>query len=82
MSNVKREIISQKIKEYESNIFKQLYKLNENVNTFFYDLLSDFSVSIWFPILSDLLQYIHIFFYPFKENVSIFFFYNIVSAYL
>jgi hypothetical protein len=73
MSNVKREIMAQKIKEYESNIYKHLYKISENANTFFYDILNNFSVSIWFPLLSDLLQYIHIFFYPFKENVSLIF---------
>ena len=70
MSSMKREIMDQKIKEYESTLYKNLFKLNENVNTFFYDMLEDFSVSIWFTILSDLIQYIHIFFYPFKENVS------------
>jgi hypothetical protein len=78
MSNVKREIMNQKIKEYESSLFKHLYRINENANTFFYDILNDFSVSIWFPILSDLLQYIHIFFYIFKENVSLFLFYFII----
>ena len=78
MSNVKREIMNQKIKEYESALFKHLYRINENANTFFYDILNDFSVSIWFPILSDLLQYIHIFFYIFKENVSLFLFYFII----
>ena len=78
MSNVKREIMNQKIKEYESTLFKHLYRINENANTFFYDILNDFSVSIWFPILSDLLQYIHIFFYIFKENVSLFLFYFII----
>ena len=78
MSNVKREIMNQKIKEYESSLFKHLYRISENANTFFYDILNDFSVSIWFPILSDLLQYIHIFFYLFKENVSLFLFYFII----
>ena len=78
MSNVKREIMNQKIKEYESALFKHLYRINENANTFYYDILNDFSVSIWFPILSDLLQYIHIFFYLFKENVSLFLFYFII----
>ena len=78
MSNVKREIMAQRIKEYESALFKNLYKISENANTFYYDLLNDFSVSIWFPILSDLLQYIHIFFYLFKENVSLFLFYFII----
>ena len=69
MSNIKREKMGQKIKEYESALFKKLYKINENANIFFYDMISDFSVSIWFPFLSDLIQYIHIFFYPFNENV-------------
>ena len=75
MSSMKREIMAQKIKEYESTLYKNLFKLNENVNTFFYDMLEDFSVSIWFTILSDLIQYIHIFFYPFKKNVS---YYNLL----
>ena len=69
MSDVKKEIMAQKIKQYESAIFKYLFKVTENRNTFFYDMLNDFSVSIWFPILSCLIQYFHIFFFIFKENV-------------
>lgn len=72
MLSVRREIMSQKIKEYESAIHEYLFKMNENTNTFFYDMLNDFYVSSWFPILSDLVQHIHIFFYLFKENVSYF----------
>ena len=70
MSSMKREIMAQKIKEYESALYKNLFKVNEKANAFFYDMLEDCSVSIWFPILSDLIQYIHIFFYPFKKKVS------------
>ena len=70
MSSIKKEIMAQKIKEYESTLYKYFFEINEKANSFFYDMLNDFSVSIWFPILSDLIQYIHIFFYPFKENVS------------
>lgn len=70
MSSVKREIMNQKLKEYELIVLKDIYRISENANTFFYDMLNDFSSSIWFPILSDLLQYLHILFYPFKENVS------------
>ena len=72
MSSMKKEIMAQKIKEYESTLYKYFFEINEKANSFFYDMLNDFSVSIWFPILSDLIQYIHIFFYPFKENVSYF----------
>ena len=70
MSSMKKEIMAQKIKEYESTLYKYFFEINEKANSFFYDMLNDFSVSIWFTILSDLIQYIHIFFYPFKENVS------------
>ena len=70
MSNVKKEIMKQKIKQHESELVKYFYKITENGNTFFYDILNNFSLSIWIPFLSDLFQYIHILFYPFKENLS------------
>ena len=82
MSSMKKGIMAQKIKEYESTLYNNLLKVNENINTFFYDMLEDFSVSIWFPILSDLIQYIHIFFYPFKENVSYFLLTSLFSFHL
>ena len=69
MSNLKKEIMAQKINQYESAIYNHLFKIAENGNTFFYDMLSDFNISIWFPLLSDLIQYLHIYFYIFKENV-------------
>ena len=70
MSNIKREIMKQKIKEYESNLYKRMLKIIENFNTFYFDMLDEFSVSVWLPLLSDLIQYIHILYYPFKDNVS------------
>ena len=73
MSNMKREIMAQKIKEYESNLYNILFKVSERANGFFYDMLKDFSTSIWFSILSDLIQYIHILIYLFNENVSYYF---------
>ena len=82
MSNVKREIMNQKIKQYESSILKYLNRISENGNNFFYDMLNDFSVSLWFPILSDVIQHIHILFCTFKENVSYFLFLYIVWTYL
>ena len=70
MSNIKREIMKQKIKEYESNLYKRMLKIIENINTFYFDILDEFSVSVWLPLLSDLIQYLHILYYPFKDNVS------------
>lgn len=70
MSNIKREIMKQKIKEYESNLYKRMLKIIENINTFYFDMLDEFSVSVWLPLLSDLIQYLHILYYPFKDNVS------------
>ena len=70
MSNTKKEIMAQKVKEYESALFKYVYKISENRTIFFYDMLSDFSISIWLTILSDIWQYIHLFFYIYNENVS------------
>ena len=73
MSNVKKEIMNQEIKQHESEFIKYFYRVAQNANLFYYDMLNNFSVSIWIPFLSDLLQYIHIFFYPFKENLSFIF---------
>ena len=70
MSNIKREIMKQKIKEYDSNLYKHLLKITENINTFYFDMLDEFSVSVWLPLLSDLIKYLHILYYPFKDNVS------------
>ena len=70
MSNIKREIMKQKIKEYESNLYKRMLKIIENFNTFYFDMLDEFSVSVWLPLLSDLIQYLHILYYPFIDNVS------------
>lgn len=72
MSNTKKEIIKQEIKQIESSLMNHWFKISENRNTFFYDMLNDFSISICFPIISDLLQYLQLFFYIFKENVSYF----------
>ena len=73
MSNVKKEIMKQKIKKHESEFIKYFYRIAENTNLFFYDMLNNFSISIWIPFLSDLLQYFHIFYFPFKENLSFIF---------
>ena len=62
--------MKQKIKEYESNLYKRMLKIIENFNTFYFDMLDEFSVSVWLPLLSDLIQYLHILYYPFKDNVS------------
>ena len=70
MSNAKKEIMRQEISQKISPLTKYLINIGLNLNVFYYDMLSDFSVSIWIPFLSDLIQYIHILYYPFKENVS------------
>ena len=70
MSNAKKEIMKQEISQNISPLTKYLINIGLNLNVFYYDMLSDFSVSIWIPFLSDLIQYIHILYYPFKENVS------------
>ena len=70
MSNAKKEIMRQEISQNISPLTKYLINIGLNLNVFYYDMLSDFSVSIWIPFLSDLIQYIHILYYPFKENVS------------
>ena len=70
MSNIKKEIMKQKIKEIESDLYKSLLRVAENMNNFYYDMLNDFSVTVWLPLLSDILQYLHILFYPFKYTVS------------
>ena len=86
MSNIKKEIMKQKIKDIESDLNKRLFKVTDNINTFFYDMLNDFSFSVWFPLLSDIIQYLHILFYPFKDNVRknflFLFFLFIVITYL
>ena len=82
MSNIKKEIMKQKIKDIESDLNKRLFKVTDNINTFFYDMLNDFSVSVWFPLLSDIIQYLHILFYPFKDNVrKNFYFYFFIYSY-
>ena len=73
MSNVKKEIMNQEIKQNETEFIKYFYRVAQNANLFFYDILNNFSISIWIPFLSNFLQYIHIFFYPFKENLSFIF---------
>ena len=70
MSNAKKEIMKQEISQNILPLTKYLINIGLNLNVFYYDMLSDFSVSIWFPFLSDLIQNIHILYYPFKENVS------------
>ena len=70
MSNTKNEIMRQEISHHISPLAEYLINIGINLNVFYYDMLSDFSVSIWIPFLSDLIQYIHILYYPFKENVS------------
>ena len=70
MSKTKNEIMRQEISHHTSPLAEYLINIGLNLNVFYYDMLSDFSVSIWIPFLSDLIQYIHILYYPFKENVS------------
>ena len=70
MSKTKNEIMRQEISHHTSPLAEYLINVGINLNVFYYDMLSDFSVSIWIPFLSDLIQYIHILYYPFKENVS------------
>jgi len=35
MSNIKKEIMKQKIKDIESDLNKRLFKVTDNINTFF-----------------------------------------------
>ena len=42
MSSMKKEIMAQKIKEYESTLYKYFFEINEKANSFFYDMLNDF----------------------------------------
>ena len=70
MSKTKNEIMRQEISHHISPLAEYFINIGINLNVFYYDMLSDFSVSIWIPFLSDLIQNIHILYYPFKENVS------------
>ena len=70
MSYVKKEIMRQEIAHHISALTNFLITMRTNINTFFYDILDNFSVSIWITFFSDLIQYIHILYYPFSENVS------------
>ena len=75
MSNSKKEkIMHQKISENESALIKFFSNIEKNYDIFVYEMLKDFSVTVWIPFLSDIIQYLHIFFFPFKENVSYYFF--------
>ena len=74
MSNSKKEqIIHQKISGNESALIKFFSNIEKNYDIFVYEMLNDFSVNVWIPFLSDIIQYLHIFFFPFKENVSYYF---------
>ena len=74
MSNSKKEkIMHQKISENESSLIKFFSNIEKNYDIFVYEMLNDFSVNVWIPFLSDIIQYLHIFFFPFKENVSYYF---------
>ena len=74
MSNSKKEkIMHQKISENESALIKFFSNIEKNYDIFVYEMLKDFSVNVWIPFLSDIIQYLHIFFFPFKENVSYYF---------
>ena len=70
MANLKNEILKQKINQYESAFSKQYFKISENLSIFFYDMLYNYSISLWFPFLSCILQYSHILFFIFSDNVS------------
>ena len=75
MSNSKKEkIMHQKISENESALIKFFSNIEKNYDIFVYEMLNDFSVTVWIPFLSDIIQYLHIFFFPFKENVSYYFY--------
>jgi hypothetical protein len=75
MSNSKKEkIMHQKISENESALIKFFSNIEKNYDIFVYEMLNDFSVNVWIPFLSDIIQYLHIFFFPFKENVSYYFY--------
>jgi hypothetical protein len=75
MSNSKKEkIMHQKISENESALIKFFSNIEKNYDIFVYEMLKDFSVTVWIPFLSDIIQYLHIFFFPFKENVSYYFY--------
>ena len=70
MSNVKNAIMKENIVKMESNTYKKFLEMSDNINNFFYDMLKDYSVSILLPFLSLILQYAHIFVFPFKGVVS------------
>jgi hypothetical protein len=75
MSNSKKEkIMHQKVSENESALIKFFSNIEKNYDIFVYEMLKDFSVTVWIPFLSDIIQYLHIFFFPFKENVSYYFY--------
>ena len=70
MSKTKNEIMKQEIAHHISSFGNYLIDIGTNMNNFYYDMLNNFSVSIWIPVLSDIMQHLHILYYPFKENVS------------
>ena len=70
MSKTKNEIMKQEIAHHISSFGNYLINIGTNINIFYYDMLDNFSVSIWIPVLSDIMQHLHILYYPFKENVS------------
>ena len=78
MSKTKNEIMKQEIAHHISSFGNYLIDIGTNMNNFYYDMLNNFSVSIWIPVLSDIMQHLHILYYPFKENVSIYLFILII----
>ena len=78
MSKTKNEIMKQEISNHISSFGNYLIDIGTNMNIFYYDMLNNFSVSIWIPVLSDIMQHLHILYYPFKENVSFYLFILII----
>ena len=71
MSYVKKEIMRQEIAHHISALTKFLITMGTNINTFFYDILDNFSVSIWMTFFSDLIQYIHILYLSFAYRINL-----------
>ena len=78
MSKTKNEIMKQEISNHISSFGNYLINIGTNMNIFYYDMLDNYSVSIWIPVLSDIMQHLHILYYPFKENVSFYLFILII----
>ena len=69
MSNVKNDIMKEKIIQIESALYKRFLKISENINIFFYDILNGYSISIWISCMSTILEYFNLLIFPFKELV-------------